>query len=61
MRVQTVNAEFAGVAVDSARNAAASKDTDITAPGAPARTVVVRAREDLEIARQTNAAMTRQT
>jgi acetate kinase len=51
--------EFAGVAADSARNEAASKDADITAPGAPVRAVVVQAREDLEIARQTNAAVPR--
>ncbi|MBB5156402.1 acetate/propionate family kinase [Saccharopolyspora phatthalungensis] len=49
--------EFAGVAADSALNAAAEEDADITAPGAPARTVVVQAREDLEIARQTRAAL----
>ncbi|WP_030165561.1 acetate/propionate family kinase [Spirillospora albida] len=41
---------FLGVRVDTARNAAASGDTDITAPGAAARTLVIRAREDLEIA-----------
>jgi acetate kinase len=43
---------FLGVALDPAANESASGDADITAAGAPARTVVVTAREDLEIARQ---------
>ncbi|MFP5257192.1 MAG: acetate/propionate family kinase [Acidimicrobiia bacterium] len=41
-----------GVAVDPARNDAAEGDTDLTADGAPVATVVVEAREGLEIARQ---------
>jgi acetate kinase len=41
-----------GVAVDPARNAEAHGDADISADGAAARTVVVTAREDLEIRRQ---------
>ncbi len=41
-----------GLAVDPARNAAVSGDTEVTAPGAAARTVVVVSREDLEIRRQ---------
>ena len=41
-----------GVAVDPARNRATTADADISAPGAAARTVVVTAREDLEIRRQ---------
>ncbi|MGP4017433.1 acetate/propionate family kinase [Saccharopolyspora sp. 5N708] len=49
--------EFVGVAVDPTRNAAASGDADISAVGAAVRTAVVRAREDLEIARQTRAAL----
>lgn len=49
--------ECAGVAVDPARNAAADGDTDIGAPGARVRVAVVQAREDLEIARQTRAAL----
>ncbi|MEU6267301.1 acetate/propionate family kinase [Saccharopolyspora shandongensis] len=49
---------FAGAAADPALNAAASDDADITAPGAAVRTVVVQAREDLEIARETRAAAT---
>jgi acetate kinase len=42
---------FLGVAVDAERNAAATGDVDISAAGAPVRTLVVAAREDLEIAR----------
>jgi acetate kinase len=41
-----------GVAVDDERNRATTTDADISAPGAAARTVVVTAREDLEIRRQ---------
>jgi acetate kinase len=43
---------FLGVDVDAAANEAASGDAEITATGAQARTLVVAAREDLEIARQ---------
>ncbi|HUA05104.1 MAG TPA: acetate/propionate family kinase [Solirubrobacteraceae bacterium] len=43
---------FLGVAVDPALNAAGSGDFEISARGAAARTVVIRAREDLEIASQ---------
>jgi len=42
---------FLGVAVDAGRNASASTDADISADGAPVRTLVVQAGEDLEIAR----------
>ncbi|MFB9568584.1 acetate/propionate family kinase [Saccharopolyspora hordei] len=48
---------FAGTALDPERNDAASADADITASGASVRTAVVQAREDLEIARQTRAAL----
>jgi acetate kinase len=48
---------FLGVAVDTDRNAAADGDTEITADGATVRTLVVAAREDLEIARGTRAAI----
>jgi acetate kinase len=47
---------FLGVAVDAGRNAAARPDCDISSPGAPVRTLVIAAREDIEIARQTRAA-----
>ncbi len=43
---------FLGVDVDRRRNEAATGDADISADGADTRTVVVTAREDLEIARQ---------
>jgi acetate kinase len=43
---------FLGVAVDPALNEAGSGDFEISAAGAAARTVVIRAREDLEIASQ---------
>ena len=46
---------FLGVALDRARNEAAKGDTDIGEAGAPVRTLVVEAREDLEIARQVRA------
>lgn len=41
---------FLGVRIDPERNAAADGDTDVTAADAAARTLVIRAREDLEIA-----------
>jgi acetate kinase len=45
---------FLGLAIDDARNrrATGEKDLDIAAAGAGARTLVIAAREDLEIARQ---------
>lgn len=43
---------FLGVAVDPMLNTSATGDADIGAGGAGVRTLVVRAREDLEIARQ---------
>jgi acetate kinase len=43
---------FLGVAIDHASNQAATGDRELTAPGATVRTLVVDAREDLEIARQ---------
>ena len=49
--------EFLGVAVDEGRNAAARPDCDVSAPGAAVRTLVIAAREDIEIARQTRAAL----
>jgi acetate kinase len=48
---------FLGVAVDPARNYATSADGEITARGAAVRTLVITAREDLEIARQTRAVL----
>jgi acetate kinase len=46
---------FIGLAVDPATNATTAGDVDITAPDATGRTVVVTAREDLEIADQVRA------
>ncbi len=46
-----------GVALDPARNDAAEPDAEIGAPGARVRTLVVGAREDLEIARLVRAAL----
>jgi acetate kinase len=48
---------FLGVAVDAARNRAPSGDADVSAAGASVRTLVVPAREDLEIARQVRACL----
>jgi len=45
------------VAIDPAANAAAQPDAEITAAGASVRTLVIEAREDLEIARQTRIAL----
>lgn len=52
--------EFLGVALDSGANDAAHADADVSAPGAPVRTVVVTAREDLEVARQTRELLARE-
>jgi acetate kinase len=51
---------FLGVAIDQQSNSTArgGADADISAPGARVRTLVVAAREDLEIARQVRAALT---
>jgi acetate kinase len=46
-----------GVAIDPDANAAPGGDRDVSRGGAAARTLVVRAREDLEIARQVGAAL----
>ena len=46
-----------GVAVDPARNDGEGTDRDITADGARARTLVIAAREDVEIAQETRAAL----
>jgi acetate kinase len=43
---------FLGIALDAAANASASADAEIGAPGAVVRTLVITAREDLEISRQ---------
>ena len=48
-----------GVAVDGAANDATRADGEVTAAGATVRTLVVTAREDLEIARQVREALAR--
>jgi acetate kinase len=50
---------FLGVGIDAAANDQVDGDAEITAPGAAVRTLVLRAREDLEMARQTRDALTR--
>lgn len=42
---------FLGVELDADANTAASPDAEIAAPGSPVRIVVLRAREDLVVAR----------
>jgi acetate kinase len=46
---------FLGVKDDPVRNESGAGDREIGAPDAPARALVVSAREDIEIARQTRA------
>ncbi|REF35715.1 acetate/propionate family kinase [Thermasporomyces composti] len=48
---------FLGVALDVDANARAVPDVDVSAPDARVRTLVVRAREDLEIAREVRAVL----
>jgi acetate kinase len=48
---------FLGVAVDADADAAALPDADVSARGASVRTLVVRAREDLEMAHQVRATL----
>jgi len=50
-------AGFLGVRLDDAHNEEASGDVAIGAQGAAVATLVVRAREDLEIARQVRAVL----
>jgi acetate kinase len=48
---------FLGVAADAGRNAAGTCDREIGSPDAPVRSLVIAAREDIEIARQVRAAL----
>jgi len=48
---------FLGISLDEATNAAAVPDADIGAAGAPVRAVVLRAREDLEIAHEVRSVL----
>jgi acetate kinase len=48
---------FLGTELDEAANAGATGDVEITADGAAVRVVVLRAREDFEMARQAEVAL----
>jgi len=48
---------FLGVEIDPARDAAAAQDAEVSAAGATVRTLVVEAREDLEMTRQVRACL----
>jgi acetate kinase len=48
---------FLGVVIEESRNAAAQPDCEISAAGAAVRTLVIAAREDIEIARQCRAVL----
>jgi acetate kinase len=48
---------FLGVEIDETANRGAAPDAEIGASAAAVRTVVVRAREDVEMARQARAAL----
>jgi acetate kinase len=48
---------YLGVAVDPVANAGLEGDGDIGAVGAPVRTLVIRAREDLEIVREVRSVL----
>jgi acetate kinase len=48
---------FLGILIDPARNAAGGDEREISAAGSSVRTVVIAAREDLEIARQVRQAL----
>ncbi|MGH3356584.1 MAG: acetate/propionate family kinase, partial [Nocardioidaceae bacterium] len=50
---------FLGIGVDESVNGTCSPDADVTEPGALVRTLVVAAREDLEVARETRAVLAR--
>lgn len=50
---------FLGVVIDDHRNDTVHDDTDITATGATTRALVITAREDLEIARETRSLLAR--
>ena len=49
--------DFLGLTIDVQRNRTTQGDADVSRPGADAKTLVIVAREDLEIARQVRAAL----
>jgi acetate kinase len=56
LRVRTAaGLSLLGIALDAARNEAVDHDEDIGASGAPVRTLVIGAREDLQITREVRA------
>jgi acetate kinase len=59
-KLATEGLGFLGLELDTARNEAATCDVDLSSGGARAHTVVIEAREDLEIAQQTRAALARE-
>jgi acetate kinase len=56
-KLATEGLEFLGIELDPARNDAATSDVDLSSRHARVRTVVIAAREDLEIASQTRAVL----
>jgi acetate kinase len=53
VRAATVSGlRFLGLEIDPALNAEATTDTDISAPSASVATLVVKAHEDIEVARE---------
>ncbi|MGH4025865.1 MAG: acetate/propionate family kinase [Pseudonocardiaceae bacterium] len=57
----TAGLSYLGVALNETRNRDTDTDADVSAEHAPVRTLVITAREDLEIARHTRAALRRHT
>jgi acetate kinase len=51
---------FMGISLDTQRNAEARPDTDIAAPGSPARIMVIHTEEELMVARETRRVAGRQ-
>ena len=49
---------FLGVALDGPANETAAPDAEVSAPGSPVRTLVVAAREELEVATQVRSVLT---
>jgi acetate kinase len=56
-KAATTGMRFMGIEIDAGHNQAASGDGEITLAGALVRTLVVRAREDLEIAGQVRSVL----
>ena len=52
MRLLVRQLSFLGLEIERRLNASVSADTDISAPGASVPSLVVKAREDIEVARE---------